>query len=73
MLCPTRFVDDSMESSNEGGGVDEVCVQLPDWFMIRHSSSRHVCTYTYVLRTTKIDSVKIESTHGGKLSGWTYM
>ena len=28
-------------------------VQLPDWFMTRHSSSRHVCTYTYVLRTTK--------------------
>ena len=28
-------------------------VQLTNWFMIRHSSSRHVCTYTYVLRTTK--------------------
>ena len=28
-------------------------VQLPDWFMILHSSWRHVCTYTYVLRTTK--------------------
>ena len=22
-------------------------VQLPDWFMILHSSSRHLCTYTY--------------------------
>ena len=24
-------------------------VQLPDWFMNLHSSSRHFCTYTYVL------------------------
>ena len=23
------------------------CVQLRDWFMVRHSSSRHVCMYTY--------------------------
>ena len=28
-------------------------VQVSDWFMIRHSSSGHVCTYTYVPRTTK--------------------
>ena len=25
MLCPTRFVVDSMESSNKGGGIDDVC------------------------------------------------
>ena len=25
ILCPTRFVVDSMESSNNGGGVAEVC------------------------------------------------
>ena len=28
-------------------------VQLPNWCMILHSSSRRVCTHTYVLRTTK--------------------
>ena len=28
-------------------------VQLLDCFMILYSSSRHLCTYTYVLRTTK--------------------
>ena len=26
-------------------------VHLPDWFMMLHSSSRHLCMYTYV-RTT---------------------
>ena len=25
-------------------------VQLLDWFMNLHSSSTHICTYTYVLR-----------------------
>ena len=28
-------------------------VQLPDWFMVLNSSSRHLSTYMYVLRTTK--------------------
>ena len=52
MLCPTRFVVDSMESSNKGGRVAEMCSSQSDWFMIRHSSSRHVCTYTYVRSTS---------------------
>ena len=27
-------------------------VQFPHWFMILHSPSGHLCTYTFVLRTT---------------------
>ena len=64
MLCPTRFVVDSMESSNIGDGVAEVCA-APRLvlFMIRHSSSRHVCMCVYV-RTTydQIYPAKIKST-----------
>ena len=45
MLCPTRFVGDANENSKEGR------VQLPHWFMILHSSLRHLCTYICV-RTT---------------------
>ena len=37
-------------------------VQLPDWFMILRSSSRHLCSYTYALRTyNTLVSYKISS------------
>ena len=47
-------------------------VQLPGWVMILHSSSRQLCKYTYVLRTTNIFSEnKRETPSGGHVSGWT--
>ena len=45
MLCPTRLVDATENSKARGGR----SVQLPDPFMTLHSSSRHLCTDTYVL------------------------
>ena len=48
-------------------------VQVPDGFMILHSSSRHLCMYRYVLRTTKyIRRKKLkEPPPGDQVSGWT--
>ena len=42
-------------------------VQLPDWFMIRHSFSRHACTYTYVLHLTKYIRRKFHSAIFGSI------
>ena len=40
--------------------------------MILHSSSRYVCMYTYVLRTTRyLRQKKTEKRNGGQVSGWT--
>ena len=47
-------------------------LQLPDWFMILHSSPRHLCTCTYVLRRTNyIRRKKKKKKPGGQVSGWT--
>ena len=48
-------------------------VQLPDWFMIRHSCSRHLlCKYTYVLRSTKyIQRKQVIKETGVQVSEWT--
>ena len=50
-VCPTRLVVDATQTSKEGGVTADVCRHLPDCFKILHSSWRHWCTYTYVLRT----------------------
>ena len=55
VLCPTiysRRCNRKQHGRRRGGR----SVQLPDSFMILHSSSRHLCTYTYVLYVRPIFS-----------------
>ena len=44
-----RWCNGKQQRTRRGGR----SVQRPNWFMILHSSSRHVCTNTYALGTTK--------------------
>ena len=47
-------------------------MQLPDWFMILHSSSRDLCTYMYYVRPNIFgETRKKEPPPGSQVSGWT--
>ena len=69
--CPTRlFVDVTEKSKRRRRGGRSV--QLQAWFIVTNSSSRHLCKYTYVLRTTKhIRRKKEKKKPERQVSGWT--
>ena len=72
MLCPTRlcrrFSRKQQRRRRSGRSL-----QLPHWFITRHSPTRHVCMYTYVLRTTKYIRRKYKAPPGGQVLAWAYV